>query len=88
MKSKIEKLFEMFDLFFSDRYDPYQFSCDLPDFCFKNYDELEQEHKGLGYYLDQVVPDICDEGEPNFDATHMKAELRMVYKKIKEMVQK
>ena len=83
MKSKTKHVFEMLDLLFTGKYDPCQFSCDFPDFCFKNYDELEQEYEGLGYYLDQEVPDICDEGEPGFDPTHMIEELKKVYKKVK-----
>ena len=76
----------MFDELFAGRYDPCQFSCDLPDFCFKNYDNIEAECKGLGYYLDQEVPDICDEGEPGFDPTHMISELKKVYEKTKSMI--
>ena len=68
---------------FSGKADPWRFSCDFPSLCFKFYDELEQEHKGLGYYLDQVVHDICDEGEPGFDPTHMIEELKKVYEKVK-----
>ena len=86
MKSTIEKLIEMLEKFFKGEYDPWQFSCDFPDFCFENYDNLETECKGLGYYLDQEVPDICDEGEPGFDPTHMKEELQNVYQKVKVFI--
>jgi hypothetical protein len=80
---KSEKLIDMFKSLFLGKYDPVQFSCDFPEFCFQNYNELEKEHEGLGYYLDQVVPDICDEGEPGFDPTHMIEELKKVYEKVK-----
>lgn len=83
MKSTIEKLTSMLEMFLNGNYEPYQFSCDFPDFCYKNYDELETECEGLGYYLDQTVPDICDEGEPGFNSTHMKEEIRKVYQKVK-----
>ena len=67
-------------------YDPLQFSTDFPAYCYEHYEELEEEHKGLGYYLDQVVPDICDEGEPGFDPTHMIEELKKVYDKALEII--
>ena len=86
MRSTIEKLMEMFEALFAGRYEAWQFSCDFPDFCFQNYDKLEAECKGLGYYLDQEVPDICDEGEPGFDPAHMKEELKKVYQKVKEFI--
>ena len=55
-------------------------------YVFFNYEKLEKEYKGLGYYLDQVVPDICDEGEPGFDPTHMIEELKKVYEKVLELI--
>lgn len=86
MKSSVDRLVSMLEDFFAGNYDPYIFSCDFPDFCFQNYDKLEAECKGLGYYLDQEVPFICDEGEPGFDSTHMIAELKKVYEKTKSMI--
>ncbi len=83
MKSKTKKLIEMMESMFAGKLDATQFSCDFPSFCFNYYDDLEKEHKGLGYYLDQVIPDICDEGEPGFDPTHMIEELKKVYEKVK-----
>lgn len=85
MKLKTKKLIEMMEYLFSGAYDAVQFSCDFPSFCFDNYDDLEKEYKGLGYYLDQEVPDICDEGEPGFDPTHMIEELKNVYNKVLEI---
>ena len=84
MKSK--KVIELLELLFAGKYNPVQFSCDFADFCYENYKELEEEYKGLGYYLDQVVPDICDEGEPGFDPTHMIDELKKVYEKVLEII--
>ena len=86
MKSTIKKLVSMLESFLSGNYDAFQFSYDFPDFCYKNYDNLESEFKVLGYYLDQTVPDICDEGEPCFDSTHMKGELQKVYQKVKSFI--
>ena len=83
MKSKTEQAKKMLDRLFDGSYDAVQFSCDFPLFCFQNYDALEEEHKGLGYYLDQEIPDICDEGEPGFDATNMIERLKEIYEKIK-----
>ena len=85
MKSKTKMVLDMLERLFNHNYNPVEFSCDFPDLCFLNYNELEKEHKGLGYYLDQVVPDICDEGEPGFDPTHMIEELKKVYEKVKAL---
>lgn len=62
------------------------FSVYFADYCFENYDALEQEKEGVGYFLDQEVPYICDEGEPGFDPTHMISEIKRVYEKVKEMI--
>ena len=83
MKSKTEQAKKMLERLFDGSYDTVQFSCDFPSFCFQNYYVLEEEHKGLGYYLDQEIPDICDEGEPGFDSTNMIERLKGVYEKIK-----
>nr|DAL93583.1 MAG TPA: hypothetical protein [Caudoviricetes sp.] len=86
MKLKTEIVIEMLDALLVGKYDPYQFSIDFAEFCFDNYEALENEYNGLGYYLDQVVPEICDEGEPGFDPAHMIAELKKVYDKTKAII--
>ena len=86
MKSKTKDVLEMLEQLFNGKYDPVDFSCSFPDLCFFNYEKLEKEYKGLGYYLDQVVPDICDEGKPGFDPTHMIEELKKVYEKVLELI--
>ena len=53
MKSRTKKVINMLEDLFSNKYDPFLFSIDFPNFCFENYDDLEKENKGLGYYLDQ-----------------------------------
>ena len=83
MQSKTDLIIQELQKLFRGEYDPWEFSCSFPDVVYNNYDELEKEHKGLGYYLDQVIPDICDEGEPGFDPTHMIGELKQVYEKVK-----
>lgn len=83
MQSKTNLIINKLQELFRGEYDPWEFSCSFPDVVYYNYDELEKEHEGLGYYLDQVVPDICDEGEPGFDPTHMIEELKKVYEKVK-----
>ena len=87
MQYKTIQVKKMLEQLFSNKYDAVQFSIDFPSFCLENYDELEKEHKGLGYYLDQVVPDICSEGEPGFDPTHMIEELKKVYQKVLEFIE-
>ena len=83
MKSKTKLIINELQKLFNKEVDPFEFSCYFPDIVFYNYDELEKEHEGLGYYLDQEVPYICDEGEPGFDPTHMIEELKKVYEKVK-----
>ena len=85
MNSKTKQALQMLEDLFNGKADPVDFSVYFADFCYDNYNELEKEHKGLGYYLDQEVPDICDDGEPGFDPTHMIEELKKVYEKVKAL---
>lgn len=85
MKSKIEIAKEQMLALINGEYDAVDFSVDFAEFCFNNYDELEKEQEGVGYYLDQEIPYICDEGEPGFDPTHMIQEIKRVYDKLIEM---
>lgn len=86
MNYKTQKVIDMLRQLFEGEYDPLQFSTDFAVYCFDNYKVLEKEHVGLGYYLDQEVPDICDEAEPGFDPTHMIEELKKVYEKVLEII--
>ncbi len=88
MKQLTNNIFKQLEDLFNGKIDPCQFSCDFPDYCYKYYDEIESECAGLGYYLDQKVPYICDEGEPGFDPTHMIAELKKVYEEAKTIYNK
>lgn len=82
----INKALRLMEELLSGEADPVEFSVYFADFCFDNYDALEQEKSGVGYFLDQEIPDICDEGEPGFDPTHMISEIKRVYVKVKEMM--
>lgn len=86
MKSKTKLILEEMQKMFNGEVDAFEFSCYFSKITFENYDELEKEYKGLGYYLDQVVPDICAEGEPGFDPTHMIEELKKVYEKVLKII--
>lgn len=83
MKSKTKLILDELQKLFNGKVDAFEFSCYFPDIVYDNYDILEEEYKGLGYYLDQVTNTICDEGEPGFDPTHMIEELKKVYEKVK-----
>ena len=87
MKSKTKKILEMLKQLFDGKYDSLEFSNDFADYCYHYYDAIEEEYEGLGYYLDQVVPDICDEAEPGFNPTHMIEELKKVYDKVLEIIE-
>ena len=82
----INKALKMMEDLINGKADPVEFSIYFADFCFDNYDALEQEKEGVGYFLDQEVPDICDEGEPGFDPTHMISEIKRIYDNVKEMI--
>ncbi len=83
MKSKTKLILDELQKLFNGKVDAFEFSCYFSRLVFENYDEIEREHDGLAYYLDQVVPDICAEGEPGFNPTHMIEELKKVYEKVK-----
>ena len=86
MQYKTKKVIDMMKQLFEGEYNPLQFSNDFAIYCYDNYDAIESEYPGLGYYLDQVVPDICDEAEPGFNPTHMIDEFKKVYKKALEFI--
>ena len=88
MKPTTKRIFDELQKLFDGEVDAFRFSCSFPSVVFDNYDELEKEHKGLGYYLDQVANTICDEAEPGFDPTHMIEELKKVYDKALEIINK
>lgn len=82
----IDKALKMMEDLIDGKSNPVEFSIYFADFCFDNYDALEEEKVGVGYLLDQEIPDICDEGEPGFDSAHMIAEITRVYHRVKEMI--
>ena len=86
MKSYANKVVQMLEQLFKGEYDALEFSNDFADYCYHHYYDIEEEYEGLGYYLDQEVPDICDEAEPGFDPTHMIEELKKVYEKVLEII--
>ena len=83
MKSKIRALLNMFEALFAGEYDALAFSCDMEDFFFENYKQIEAENSKVADILNEKLPDICAEGEPGFDPTHMIEELKKVYEKVK-----
>ncbi len=83
MKSKIKEILFMLEELFSGKYDALEFSCDMEDFFFENYDAIKQENKDVAAILNENLPEICAEGEPGFDPTHMIEELKKVYEKVK-----
>ena len=83
VKLKTKLILDEMQKLFNKKVDAFEFSCYFPSMVFQSYDDLEEEYQGLGYYLDQEVPDICAECEPGFDPTHMIEELKKVYEKVK-----
>ena len=86
MKLKTKMILDELQKLFDEKVDAFEFSCYFPGLVYDNYDELEKEHAGLGYYLDQVANTISDEGEPGFDPTHMIEELKKVYERVLEII--
>ena len=87
-KPKREIVLDMLEMLFNKEYDPFEFSVEFPPFCSDYYDELEEECEGLGHYLEQEVPDICDEGEPGFTPTGMIAKLKKVYRMARRKIER
>lgn len=88
LKPKGQIVLDMLEMLFNEEYDPFAFSLDFPDFCFEYYDDLEEECEGLGYYLDQRVPEICDDGEPGFNPTRMITELKKIYRVARRKIER
>ena len=88
MISKIEEAFEMFEKLFSGKYNPLQFSCDMEDFFCDNYEAIEKENKEVAGIFNIDVPELCSEGEPGFDPTHMIDGLKKRYEEAKAIYNK
>ena len=84
--SKMNVAFNMFEKLFDGKYDPFDFSCDMEQYLFDNYNDLLLENKEITDIWEENVPDLCSEGEPNFDPAHMSAELKKIYDKTKAMI--
>ncbi len=85
---KLEIVFNMFDALFNGKYDPFDFSCDMEQYLFDNYKDLQKENKATADILENDVPELCAEGEPGFDPTHMIDGLKKVYNKAKAIYEK
>lgn len=88
MKSKIETMFEMLERLFYGKYNPLQFSCDMEDYFADNYDEIERENQAIATIFNIDVPELCSEGEPGFDPTHMINGLKKRYEEAKAIYNK
>ena len=88
MKSKTKMILNEMQKLFNGEVDAFEFSCYFSGLVFDNYDKVEAEYLGLGDYFDLEIPDICAEGEPGFDPTHMIYELKKVYEHALEIINK
>ncbi len=84
----IVQIFKQFQKLFNGEIEPFKFSIEMPRFICDNYDEIEAENVKIACIFNDEIPDICDEGEPNFDPTHMVSELKKVYEKAKVIYEK
>ncbi len=84
--SKIEQAFDMIESLFRGEYDPLQFSCDMEDFLYNNSSIMEQENAEVNNILQNEIPDLCAEGEPGFDPSHMIQGIKAEYEKAKAVL--
>lgn len=88
MKSTIQTMFDMQERLFDGKYDPLQFSCDMEDYFCQHYEEIVAENKGVAAVYNENLPELCSEGEPNFDPTHMIEGIKEEYKRAKAIYDK
>lgn len=84
--SKIQQAFDMIEALLRGEYDPLQFSCDMEDFLYDNSFIMEQENAEVNDVLQNEIPDLCSEGEPGFDPTHMIQGIKAEYEKAKTVL--
>ncbi len=84
----INQVFKQFQDLFNGKIEPFKFSIDMPKFICENYEEIETENSDIAIIFNDYVPEICDEGEPGFNPTHMIEELKKVYIKAKAIYKK
>lgn len=84
--SKIQQAFDMIEALLRGEYEPLQFSCDMEDFLYDNFSILERENTEVNDILQDKIPDLCSEGEPGFDPTHMIQGIRAEYEKAKAVL--
>lgn len=71
----------MFKQFFSDVYEPFAFSADLPDCLCAYYDEMFAIAPKFTEALNEEIPEICADFEPGSDVKRFKEEIESEYKK-------
>lgn len=84
--SKIQQAFDMIEALLRGEYDPLQFSCDMEDFLYDNSSTMEQENAEVNDVLQNEIPDLCAEGEPGFDPSHMIQGIKVEYEKAKAVL--
>ena len=84
--SKIQQAFNMIEALLQGTYEPLQFSCDMEQFLFDNASIMQQENSEVNDILQDEIPDLCSEGEPGFDPTHMLQGIKREYEKAKSLL--
>ncbi len=84
--SKIQQAFEMIEALLRGEYEPLQFSCDMEDFLCDNASVMEEENAEVNDVLQEEIPDLCSEGEPGFDPTHMIQGIKAEYEKARALL--
>lgn len=84
--SKIQQAFDMIETLLRGEYEPFRFSIEKEDFLCDNSSVMEKENAEVNDILQNKIPDLCSEGEPGFDPTHMIQGIRAEYEKAKAVL--
>lgn len=87
-KTVIQIMFDMQERLFAGEYDPLQFSCDMEEFFCDHFDEIKMENAEIAKLYNENLPELCAEGEPGFDPTHMIEGIKNEYKRAKAILNK
>lgn len=72
----------MIDDFLNDKYEPWDFSNDLPAFMVAHYDEMQKENAAINDILNDEMPEICADYEMGESPENFKSLIRCEYDKI------
>lgn len=69
-----QAILKMMDDFLEGKIDSKDFSYAFPEVLVEQWDEIKQENKKLAYLLNEDMPDICANFEPELQACSQRSE--------------